>query len=104
MPNIDVYVTTILSSTGIRGRHERVEAVLRSLRVPYSTHDVASDEKAKSHWKRKDTTNELPCILVDDERVGVSAFSQREECGAHADPTDISLSLSRQSVADLDEA
>ena len=72
MPNIDVYVTTIMSNTSLRGRHERVETVLRSLRVEYSTHDVASDEEAKRYWKRKDPTSELPCILVDEERVGVS--------------------------------
>lgn len=97
MPDIDVYVTTILSNTSLRGRHERVEAVLRSLRVPYSTHDVASDEQAKRHWKRKDPTNELPCILVDDERVGVSdvalVFPRRAwcRCGAHANVVLISL-------------
>lgn len=75
MPTIDVYVTTILTNPGIRGRHERVARYLTSARVPYATHDVASDEQAKLFWKRKDSTNELPCILVDGERVGVSLRS-----------------------------
>ncbi|ORY65617.1 hypothetical protein BCR35DRAFT_326551 [Leucosporidium creatinivorum] len=77
MPTIDVYVTTILSNPGIRSRHERVTRYLVSARVPYSVHDVASDEKAKSFWKRKDSTNELPCILVDGERVG--SFADLDE-------------------------
>lgn len=34
---------------------------------------VASDEEAKAHWKRVNGgSNELPCVLVDGERVGVS--------------------------------
>jgi len=78
MPSIDVYVTTILSNPGIRGRHERVIRYLTSARVPYQTHDVASDEQAKLYWKRKDSTNELPCVLVDGERVGVSLLSCNE--------------------------
>jgi hypothetical protein len=73
MPSIDVYVTTILSNPGIRGRHERVIRYLTSARVPYQTHDVASDEQAKLYWKRKDSTNELPCVLSCNELLACSS-------------------------------
>ncbi|BGP33250.1 hypothetical protein JCM10296v2_005044 [Rhodotorula toruloides] len=70
-PSIDVFVTSILSNPAIRGRHERVRRCLTSARVSYREHDVASDEAAKSMWKRKNGgKNELPCILVDGEPVG----------------------------------
>ncbi|BGP25703.1 hypothetical protein Rt10032_c06g2882 [Rhodotorula toruloides] len=70
-PSIDVFVTSILSNPAIRGRHERVRRCLISARVSYKEHDVASDEAAKSMWKRKNGgKNELPCILVDGEPVG----------------------------------
>ncbi|BGP01115.1 hypothetical protein RTG_02834 [Rhodotorula toruloides ATCC 204091] len=70
-PSIDVFVTSILSNPAIRGRHERVRRCLTSARVSYREHDVASDEAAKSMWKRKNCgKNELPCILVDGEPVG----------------------------------
>lgn len=89
MPTIDVYVTHILSNGAIRGRHERVDRYLTSARVPYNTHDVAGDEAAKSMWKRKDPTNELPCILVDGERVGVScAELQSAESSLTPAPTE----------------
>ncbi|KAK4055877.1 hypothetical protein OIO90_003134 [Microbotryomycetes sp. JL221] len=82
MAIIDVYVTSILSNPSIRGRHERVERALTSLRVPFSTHDVASDENAKRWWKRKDSTNELPCIMVDGERIGsIEQFDEAVEFG-----------------------
>ncbi|GAA5895442.1 uncharacterized protein JCM6883_001511 [Sporobolomyces salmoneus] len=71
MPDIDVFVTSILSNPQLRGRHERVRRALTSARVPYAEHDVASDEAAKSLWKRKNGgKNELPFILVDGEPVG----------------------------------
>ncbi|GAA5956984.1 hypothetical protein JCM3765_006660 [Sporobolomyces pararoseus] len=71
MPNIDVFVTSILSNPQLRGRHERVRRALTSARVPYAEHDVAGDENAKSFWKRKNGgKNELPFILVDGEPVG----------------------------------
>ncbi|KAK4047410.1 hypothetical protein OIV83_005457 [Microbotryomycetes sp. JL201] len=82
MAVIDVYVTSILTNPSIRGRHERVERALTSLRVPFSTHDVASDDEAKRWWKRKDPTNELPCIMVDGERVGsIEQFDEAVEFG-----------------------
>ena len=69
-----MYRTHILSNGAIRGRHERLDRYLASARVEYFSHDVAGDEAAKALWKRKDPTNELPCVLVDGDRVGVSAL------------------------------
>ncbi|KAI5481607.1 hypothetical protein MNV49_002833 [Pseudohyphozyma bogoriensis] len=70
-PKIDVFVTSIQSNAQLRGRHERTQRALTSVRVPFTTHDVASDEEAKKYWKRKNQgSNELPCVLVDGERVG----------------------------------
>lgn len=82
-PQIDVFVTTIFSSGPIRGRHERVDRVLRSLRLPFISHDVASDEQAKAYWKRKNGgNNELPCILVDGVRPGsIDEFDEAVEYG-----------------------
>lgn len=72
-PTIDVFITTIQSTQAIRSRHERVMRAMQAARVPFRTHDVAADEQAKRFWQKKDSTRELPCILVDDERVGVSS-------------------------------
>lgn len=114
MARIDVYVTTILSNPGIRGRHERVVRYLTSARVPYQMHDVASDEQAKLFWRRKDSTNELPCVLVDGERVGVSQLSCNELSGpscysfghwsCRLGRHELTLGCLSQSFADLDEA
>ncbi|GAA5839569.1 hypothetical protein JCM9279_005982 [Rhodotorula babjevae] len=82
-PTIDLFVTSILSNPAIRGRHERVRRGLTSLRTPYSEHDVAADEAAKSLWKRKARNgNELPFLLVDGEPVGsVEEFDEAVEFG-----------------------
>ncbi|GAA6028817.1 hypothetical protein JCM8097_007409 [Rhodosporidiobolus ruineniae] len=70
-PTIDVFVTSILSNPAIRGRHERVKRAMTAARVAYAEHDVASDEQAKSLWKRKNGgKNELPFLLVDGECPG----------------------------------
>ncbi|SCZ87848.1 BZ3500_MvSof-1268-A1-R1_Chr2-3g05316 [Microbotryum saponariae] len=70
-PVIDVYVTSILSSAQLRTKHDRVQRILVSARVPFSTHDVASSEEAKLEWKRRNrNNNELPCIIVDGQPVG----------------------------------
>ncbi|GAA5864800.1 hypothetical protein JCM8547_009236 [Rhodosporidiobolus lusitaniae] len=70
-PTIDVFITSILSNPALRGRHERVRRAMTAARVPYAEHDVASDEAAKSMWKRKNGgKNELPFLLVDGEPVG----------------------------------
>ncbi|SGZ21118.1 BQ5605_C021g09335 [Microbotryum silenes-dioicae] len=70
-PVIDVYVTSILSSAQLRTKHDRVQRILVSARVPFSTHDVASSEEAKLKWKRRNrNNNELPCIIVDGQPVG----------------------------------
>ncbi|GAA5933287.1 uncharacterized protein JCM15063_001274 [Sporobolomyces koalae] len=84
MPNIDVFVTSILSNPQLRGRHERVRRALASVRVPYAEHDVAADEKAKSLWKRKNGgKNELPFILVDGEPLsgGIDDLDEAVEFG-----------------------
>lgn len=74
-PKIDVFVTSILSSTAIRSRHERVIRHLSSARIEFTTHDVC-EENAKKYWKLKSGgNNELPCLLVDGERVGVSSIA-----------------------------
>lgn len=75
---VQLFVSSISSSTAIRGRHERVARYLHA--VPHESFDVASDEAAKSLWKRKNKgNNELPFILVDGEPVGVR---DRSESGA----------------------
>ncbi|SCV74904.1 BQ2448_7933 [Microbotryum intermedium] len=70
-PVIDVYVTSILPSAQLRTKHDRVQRILVSARVPFSTRDVASSEEAKLEWKRRNrNNNELPCIIVDGLPVG----------------------------------
>lgn len=79
-PKVDVFTTSIQSSGPLRGRHERVARHLASARIAHTNHDVASDPEAKRFWQRKNGGNsELPCVLVDGERVGVSS-SARPEC------------------------
>lgn len=66
--------TSILSNPALRKRHEFVERALMPFRADGITiKDLAADEAAKEDWKRIRNGNmELPCILVDGHRVGVS--------------------------------
>lgn len=73
---VEVYTTSLLSNPRIRGAHERVLRGLSGARIAYAVHDVASDEECKKRWKRLNGgNNELPCITVDGQRVGVSPAS-----------------------------
>ncbi|PWY99245.1 hypothetical protein BCV70DRAFT_114807 [Testicularia cyperi] len=67
---IELFSTSILSNVKVRTRHERYTAVLAIKKIPYIYHDLASDEDAKSRWRRKAKDTQLPGILVDNEWVG----------------------------------
>lgn len=50
---VELFSTSILGNHKVRSRHERFVSVLTIKKVPYVYHDLASDEDAKSRWRRK---------------------------------------------------
>lgn len=50
---VELFSTSILSNHKVRHRHERFVSVLQIKKVPFIYHDLASDEAAKSRWRRK---------------------------------------------------
>ncbi|KAJ7357217.1 hypothetical protein DFH08DRAFT_664350, partial [Mycena albidolilacea] len=65
-PPIEVFLTTIASQPALRQRQEYVLRTLQVKKIPFTSYDLASDEKAKRLWKRKAPIDkqQLPGILV----------------------------------------
>ncbi|KAJ1021685.1 hypothetical protein NDA16_003821 [Ustilago loliicola] len=76
-PTIELFSTSILSNVKVRTRHERYTSVLAIKKIPYVYHDLASDDDAKSRWRRKAKDPQLPGILVNNEWVG--SYDEFEE-------------------------
>ncbi|GAC97764.1 hypothetical protein PHSY_005351 [Pseudozyma hubeiensis SY62] len=74
---VELFSTSILSNVKVRTRHERYTSVLAIKKIPYVYHDLASDDDAKSRWRRKAKDAQLPGILVNNEWVG--SFDDFEE-------------------------
>ncbi len=74
---IELFSTSILSNVKVRTRHERFTSVLAIKKIPYVYHDLASDDDAKSRWRRKAKDPQLPGILVNNEWVG--SYDEFEE-------------------------
>ena len=74
---VELFSTSILSNVKVRTRHERFTSVLAIKKIPYVYHDLASDDDAKSRWRRKAKDPQLPGILVDNEWVG--SYDEFEE-------------------------
>ncbi|SNX86720.1 uncharacterized protein MEPE_05429 [Melanopsichium pennsylvanicum] len=67
---VELFSTSILSNVKVRTRHERFTSVLAIKKIPYVYHDLASDDDAKSRWRRKAKDPQLPGMLVNNEWVG----------------------------------
>lgn len=94
VPTIELFSTSILSNIKVRTRHERYTSVLAIKKIPYVYHDLASDEDAKSRWRRKAKDPQLPGILVNNEWVGsYDDFEEAVEFG------EVELFLGTSSVA-----
>lgn len=76
-PIVELFSTSILSNVKVRTRHERYTSVLAIKKIPYVYHDLASDDDAKSRWRRKAKDPQLPGILVNNEWVG--SYDEFEE-------------------------
>ncbi|KAJ1019358.1 hypothetical protein NDA13_006274 [Ustilago tritici] len=76
-PTIELFSTSILSNVKVRTRHERFTSVFAIKKIPYIYHDLASDDDAKSRWRRKAKDPQLPGILVNNEWVG--SYDEFEE-------------------------
>lgn len=50
---VELFSTSILGNHKVRSRHERFISVLTIKKIPFVYHDLASDEDAKSRWRRK---------------------------------------------------
>ncbi|PWN44166.1 hypothetical protein IE81DRAFT_340233 [Ceraceosorus guamensis] len=75
--SVELFSTSILSNIKVRSRHERFVSVLTVKKVPYIYHDLASDEDAKSRWRRKARDPQIPGLLVNNEWRGT--FEEFEE-------------------------
>ncbi|KIY70153.1 hypothetical protein CYLTODRAFT_371410 [Cylindrobasidium torrendii FP15055 ss-10] len=64
-PPIQLFLTTIASQPALRQRQEYTLRILQVKKIPFTSYDLASDEKAKSLWKRKAPAGaQLPGMLV----------------------------------------
>ncbi|KAJ7786158.1 hypothetical protein B0H16DRAFT_1489371 [Mycena metata] len=65
-PPIELFLTTIASQPALRQRQEYILRTLQVKKIPFTSYDLASDEKAKRLWKRKAPLDkqQLPGILV----------------------------------------
>ncbi|KAH9937059.1 uncharacterized protein B0H18DRAFT_1205979 [Fomitopsis serialis] len=83
-PPIQLFLTTIVSSTQLRSRQEYILRILQVKKVPFTSYDLASDADAKNLWRRKAPKDkqQLPGILIGGEFPGdFSAFEEAVEFG-----------------------
>ncbi|KZT72783.1 hypothetical protein DAEQUDRAFT_735781 [Daedalea quercina L-15889] len=81
-PPIQLFLTTIISSTQLRQRQEYILRILQVKKIPFNSYDLASDEEAKKLWRRKAPKDkqQLPGILIGGECPGdFSAFEEAVE-------------------------
>ncbi|KAJ7225667.1 hypothetical protein GGX14DRAFT_693603 [Mycena pura] len=100
-PPIEVFLTTIASQPALRKRQEYILRILQVKKIPFTSYDLASNEKAKSLWKRKAPSDkqQLPGILVGSRFPGTFAeFEDAVEC----DDLDSFLRLKEPWDADID--
>ncbi|KAJ7076566.1 hypothetical protein B0H15DRAFT_955578 [Mycena belliarum] len=100
-PPIELFLTTIASQPALRQRQEYVLRILQVKKIPFTSYDLASDEKAKRLWKRKGPAEnpQLPGILVGGKFPGpFSEFEDAVECGE----LDTFLRLKESWDADID--
>lgn len=92
-----------MSNPALRKRHEVVERALMPFRAEgIDIKDLAADEEAKEAWKRIRGSNmELPCILVDGQRAGVSLAVLVPHAQAQGQRADAAYRL-RQSIEELE--
>ena len=74
---VELFSTSILSNHKIRNRHERYISILQVKKIPFVYHDLASDDDAKSRWRRKALDPQIPGLLVHNEWRGT--FEEFEE-------------------------
>ncbi|KAJ7706328.1 hypothetical protein B0H17DRAFT_1036744 [Mycena rosella] len=100
-PPIEVFLTTIASQPALRQRQEYILRILQVKKIPFTSYDLASDEKAKRLWKRKAPLDkqQLPGLLVGGKFPGpFSEFEDAVEC----DDLDVFLRLKESWDADID--
>ncbi|KAH9837155.1 uncharacterized protein C8Q71DRAFT_588006 [Rhodofomes roseus] len=81
-PPIQLFLTTIVSSTQLRQRQEYILRILQVKKIPFTSYDLASDEDAKKLWRRKAPKDkqQIPGILIGGEYPGdFSAFEEAVE-------------------------
>ncbi|KAJ7099609.1 hypothetical protein C8R43DRAFT_1048532 [Mycena crocata] len=101
-PPIQVFLTTIASQPALRQRQEYLLRILQVKKIPFTSYDLASDEKAKSLWRRKAPADktQLPGILVGGRFPGpFSEFEDAVEC----DDLSTFLRLNESWDASIDE-
>ncbi|KAJ6509391.1 hypothetical protein C8R47DRAFT_948611, partial [Mycena vitilis] len=101
-PPIELYLTTIASQPALRQRQEYILRTLQVKKIPFISYDLASDEKAKSMWKRKVPLEhrQLPSILVGGRFAGpFQEFEDAVECGE----LDVFLRLKESWDVDIDQ-
>ncbi|KAJ6621589.1 hypothetical protein B0H10DRAFT_1789366, partial [Mycena sp. CBHHK59/15] len=101
-PPIEVFLTTIASQPALRQRQEYLLRILQVKKIPFTSFDLASDEKARQLWKRKAplSMQQLPGILVGGRFPGVRfSLSNAVEC----DDLDTFLRLKESWDADIDQ-
>ncbi|KZV76997.1 hypothetical protein PENSPDRAFT_597526 [Peniophora sp. CONT] len=101
-PPIQVFLTTIASQPALRQRQEYILRILQTKQIPFDSYDLASDEQAKSLWRRKAPVDkqQLPGILVGGTCPGT--FAQFEEA-VEFDELDVFLRRNDSWDPEIDE-
>ncbi|KAI0348519.1 hypothetical protein BDW22DRAFT_1350751 [Trametopsis cervina] len=78
-PPVQLFLTTVAAQVTVRQRQDYLLRILQVKKIPFTSYDLASDEAAKSLWRRKAPRDkqQLPGILVGGEFPGT--FDQFEE-------------------------
>ncbi|KAJ7492763.1 hypothetical protein FB451DRAFT_990776, partial [Mycena latifolia] len=102
-PPIEVFLTTIASQPALRQRQEYILRILQVKKIPFTSYDLASDEKAKRLWRRKAPADkqQLPGILVGGKFPGVPYRSSED--AVECDDLDVFLRLKESWDVDIDE-
>ncbi|KAJ7932548.1 hypothetical protein B0H13DRAFT_1483064, partial [Mycena leptocephala] len=101
-PPIELFLTTIASQPALRQRQEYLLRTLQVKKIPFTSYDLASDEKAKRLWKRKAPIDkqQLPGILIGGQFPG--PFQDFEDAVEYGE-LDTFLRLKESWVADIDD-
>jgi len=78
-PTLYLYTSLTAGSSHIITASSRLETILKAHKIPFRAVDIATDEKARTLWKRRSKERKLPGLVKYGQVIGVS--TQVALCG-----------------------